>query len=379
MVPGERPARALAGRLVSLDVFRGLTMAAMVIVNNPGTWDHVYWPLEHAPWHGCTPTDLIFPFFLFIVGVSTTLSRQHAGAGTIAWRAAKLVALGLFLSGFPLFVVAKWRIPGVLQRIGVCYLAAALMFRAAAGMNRRSADDMMVRRRLIAVAGVLLVGTWLAFVLLPGATGQRFDLEPETNIGAIADRAVFGTHLWKQTWDPEGLGGTLPSIATTLVGVVLGLWLRDDDRTRVAKRLAAAGAALAVAGLAWSLVLPLNKSLWTSSYAVFTSGAAALVFAACYWLLDVKGWRRWAQPFVVLGVNAIGLFVFSAIGVRLLLFFKVSGPDGRPMAVQTWLYESFFAPLASPVNASLLYAIANLVVLYGVLWVMWRRGVFLKV
>jgi predicted acyltransferase len=200
-------------------------------------------------------------------------------------------------------------------------------------------------------------------------------------VGAVLDRAIFGTHLWKKTWDPEGLLSTLPAIGTTLLGLLAGLWLRHSrsDGRRLVIGLLVGGLVATVVGVAWSTVFPLNKSLWTSSYAVFTAGLGALLFAFCYATIDLMGRRRWAHPFVVLGTNAIALFVLSGLVARLLGIIKVSGPDGGPVSLQSLIYRQFFVPLASPMNASLLFALANLAVLYVVLWVMYRRGIFLKV
>jgi predicted acyltransferase len=368
-------------RLLSLDAFRGLTMAGMTIVNNPGDWAHVYAPLRHAEWHGCTPTDLVFPFFLFIVGVAITLSRKAGGWTPIVGRAAKLVALGLFLNGFPWFTLATLRIPGVLQRIGLCYLAAALLYRwlrQTAPADPRAAD----RRSGTIVAGVtavLLLGYWAVLMLVPGASGQAGDLTPAGNVGAIIDRAVFGTHQYRTTWDPEGLLSTVPAVGTTLLGLLAGLWMRNGGSgRRVVIGLVAGGVGATLLGLAWSTLFPLNKALWTSSYTLYTAGLAALLLALCYGTIDVAGWRRWAHPLVVLGSNAIALYVLSGLLATLLDLITVTAGDAK-LSVKSWMYRHLFAPLASPTDASLLFALAFLAVMYVVLWGMYRRGLFLKV
>jgi predicted acyltransferase len=369
-------------RLQSLDVFRGLTMASMVIVNNPGDWGHVYPPLLHAEWHGWTPTDLIFPFFLFIVGFSVTLSRKSGTWTSLLWRAVKIIALGLFLAGFPRFNLETWRIPGVLQRIGLCYLAAASLYHVVSA--RYAADpegrDRAVLRAAAIGAAVLLVGYWLLLLLVPGETGQRFDLTAEGNIGAMLDRALLTGHMWKPRWDPEGLLSTLPALGTTLLGVITGVWFRNAGTLeRRARGLVLGGAAAAVVGLAWGVVFPINKALWTSSYAVLTAGLGAVLLGACVWIVDVRGWRKLAYPFVVLGTNAIALFVLSGLIAKVLTYVKLPQADGTTRALKSVIYQDWFAPLAAPINASLLFAVANLVVLYGVLWVMYKRGIFLKV
>jgi predicted acyltransferase len=374
VAPAAGTTPAVAGRLLSLDVFRGLTMAAMVIVNNPGDWSNIYWPLEHAAWNGWTPTDLIFPFFLFIVGVSITLSKKSSGWGSILRRAALIVGLGLFLAGYPRFNLHRWRIPGVLQRIGVCYLIAASIYRLTGSDRRRQAAA------IVWIAAFLTVGYWAVMMLVPVPGGAAGDLSPEGNLGAWIDRALMERHLWRAKWDPEGLLSTIPAIATTLFGVLAGLCLRGGwSESRKAGVLTAAGAAALVIGLVWNVVFPINKNLWTSSYVLFTAGFAALLLAVCYWIIDVKGWRRWTTPFVILGVNAITLFVASALLVKTLALIRVTASDGRSIAVSAWAYQHWLAPIAAPKNASLLYSIANLVVLFGLLWWMYRRRIFLRV
>ena len=209
-------------RLVSLDVFRGLTMAGMVIVNNPGDWGNVYWPLLHAEWHGWTPTDLVFPFFLFIVGVSITLSKKTASWSSIFRRAAIIFALGLFLSGYPRFNIERWRIPGVLQRIAVCYLVAAVLYRVSD--KRREVQA----RFIAAVAVVLALGYWAMMAFVPPPGGVAGDLTPDGNLGAWIDRALMSGHLWRPKWDPEGLLSTIPAITTTLFGVLAGMCLSSE-------------------------------------------------------------------------------------------------------------------------------------------------------
>jgi predicted acyltransferase len=361
-------------RLVSLDVFRGLTMAAMVIVNNPGDWGHVYAPLLHAEWHGWTPTDLIFPFFLFIVGVSITLSKKSAGWGSILRRAAIILALGLFLAGYPRFDIGRWRIPGVLQRIAVCYLVAAWIYRLTAGDRRQQA--LVVG----AIGAALALAYWAIMMLVPPPGGVAGDLTPEGNLAAWVDRALLNGHLWRPRWDPEGLLSTIPAITTTLLGILAGLALGTGwTAERKAAALALGGAAAVVIGLAWGVVFPINKSLWTSSYAFFTAGCGALLLAACYWIIDVKGWRRWTTPLVILGVNAITLFVASGLLVKTFGLFRVAGSDGREVAVNRWIYLNWFAPFSDPKNASLLYALANLLLLFALLAWMYRRRIYLRV
>ncbi len=368
------PPPAAATRLVSLDVFRGLTMAAMVIVNNPGDWGNVYAPLLHAAWDGWTPTDLIFPFFLFIVGVSITLSRKSTSSWAILRRGGVIFVLGLVLAGYPRFDLDRWRIPGVLQRIAICYIVAALLYRATTGDRRRQGT-------LLLSGGVLLsVVYWLVMMHVPPPGSFAGDLSPEGNLGAVIDRALMGGHLWRPRWDPEGLLSTVPAIATTLFGAVAGLCLAADlTPERKVRALTLAGIGGIVAGQMWNLVFPINKSLWTSSYVMFTAGAAALLLALLFWVIDVKDWRGWTKPFVILGTNAITLFVASGLLVKTLALIRVTTEDGTAMSVSRYSYLNYFVPLASPKNASLLYAVVNLLLLFGVLAWMYRRRLFLRV
>ncbi len=354
----------VATRLVALDAFRGLSIAAMVIVNNPGTWSAVYSPLEHADWNGLTPTDLIFPFFLFIVGMSLTISRQTVDGPVwrILRRAVVLVALGLLLTGFPGFDPNHWRFTGILPRIAVCYLVAALIYRwtvmADGGSVRISAWIVLV------ITGVVLVGYW--FVL------TRFDdLTPEGNIGAVIDRRVFGSHLYRGgRWDPEGLLSTVPALATTLIGVLFGLVLRTKrSPARIAGTIGGLGGLLWVAGIIWAQWFPLNKNLWTSSYVLATAGAAALVFAVCVLLIDHLGWRQWAHPLVVFGRNAITLFVVSGLIGKALIVWKLQEP----------LYKNAFSWMAAPKNASLIYAVVFLLLMYAMCDWLYKKRIFLTV
>jgi predicted acyltransferase len=367
-----------ATRLLSLDIFRGATMAAMVIVNNPGDWGNVYAPLLHAEWNGWTPTDLIFPFFLFIVGVSLTLSRSTLGSWTrIVRRSAVIFLVGVLLTGIPRFPFATWRIPGVLQRIAVCYLAAATLFR----LTRR--DGRTVIRQAVTLgawAAFFTLAYWALISWVPAPGGVAGDLSPNGNLGAFIDRTVFGaSHLWqRRLWDPEGIFSTVPAIGTALLGCVAGLCVGSNaSRPRKAAMLAGGGVVLVLVGLLWNQVFPINKNLWTSSYVAFTAGAASLCLAACYFVLDVLGWRKWAKPFEILGLNAITLFVLSALLAKLLIYVRWTTANGRA-SLGDFLYSRFYEPLAPPKNASLLFALTHLAVLFILLYVMYRKRIFLK-
>ncbi|MDT7602758.1 MAG: hypothetical protein QOF61_755, partial [Acidobacteriota bacterium] len=289
---GEHAGTRATGRMISLDVFRGLTIAGMILVNNPGTWDAIYSPLEHSKWDGLTPTDLVFPFFLFIVGVSITLAlaRRAEGGGSkrdlylkIVRRTLIIFAVGLVLSAFPYNDPATFRIPGVLQRIAVCYLIAAIIF-----LNTKW-------RAQSAIVVALLLLYWAAMKLIPVPGYGAGDLSMAGNLAAYVDRSIFGRHTWKPLYDPEGLLSTIPAIATTLCGVLTGQLLRS--RRAPLEKVAlmfVAGTICLVVGWAWDFWFPVNKALWTSSYVVLTAGMALELLAACYWLVDIKGYARWA-------------------------------------------------------------------------------------
>ncbi len=373
----ERDDITKAERLVSLDVFRGLTIAGMILVNNPGTWGAIYDPLEHAAWHGWTPTDLVFPFFLFIVGVSITLalSRRAESAGgkrdlyvKISRRTILIFALGLILSGFPYFHLSTMRIPGVLQRIAVCYFFAALIFLKT---NWRTQA---------VIAGALLIIYWMLMALIPVPGFGAGDLSMEGNLAAYLDRMILAGHTWKPLYDPEGILSTIPSIATTLCGVLTGHLLRArQPPTEKVAAMFVAGVAGVIVGWGWHHWFPINKPLWTSSYVVFTAGMALQLLAVCYWLIDLKGVRRWATPFVIFGTNALAVFFLSGLFARGLGLIKLAGPDGKPSSLQSVIFRNFFASWASPINASLFYALCFVLLWLGLMTILYRKKIFIKV
>ena len=358
-------------RLDSVDALRGATIAGMIVVNNPGTWSAVYPSLEHAAWHGWTYTDTIFPFFLFTVGVSIALSlggRRTAGAPVdtllrkIVIRSALLFALGLLLNvaGFLAFQREHFRIPGVLQRIALCVLFAGAIYLAAGA------------RGAAVGAAALLLGYWALL-----STGP---LDPEGNLAARLDRTLLGPHMYRPAFDPEGLLSTLPAIATTLLGVLAGERLRSAwPASGKLAGLLGGGAAAAAAGLAWGRVFPINKSLWTSSYALLMSGFAAIALAACIAVIDVAGRRAWAAPFVWLGRNAIAAFLLSSLTAVLLIAVKVPGPDGKPHSLWTTLYRALFDRFADPRLGSLFFALAYLAIWVAVFGLLYRKRIFVKV
>ena len=369
-----------AQRLVSLDVFRGLTVVGMVLVNNPGSWAHIYWPLEHAEWNGWTPTDLIFPFFLFIVGVAIPLGlgkRVERGDRfrdlfvKIAYRSAVIFLLGELLAGFPYFHLSTIRIPGVLQRIAVCYFFAALIF-------------IRTRPRTQAIVAVALLIVYALLMKHVPAPGYYVgDLSKEGSLASYIDRAVFGPHIWKQgkVYDPEGILSTMGALATTLFGVLTGHLVVRKDRTPIEKvaHLFIAGIGSMIIGWIWNAWFPINKSLWTSSYVFFTGGLALQFLALCYWLIDIKGYQRWTRPFIIFGVNAIVLFVGTGLMARSLTLIKVPKGDGTTQALQTLIYNHGFASWLGPNNASLAFAITFILLWLLLLWLLYRKNIIIKI
>ncbi len=370
---------APTARLESLDAFRGLTIAGMILVNNPGTWAHVYAPLRHAEWHGWTPTDLIFPFFVFIVGVAMPFAfdRYRDGATgdqralytRVFRRAALIVLLGLALTGLPRLDLSEIRFPGVLQRIGVVYLLTSLVV-----LNT-------TRRAQAWIAAGLLVLYQLLMTWVPVPGHGPGNLAPDANLGAWLDRLLLGQqHLWQnRPWDPEGLLSTIPAVSTCLLGVFAGRWVRSGrDRREIAGWMLVSGWMLILLGLAWSIWFPINKNLWTSSYVLFTAGAALEVLGVCYWLIDVASIRRWARPAIVYGRNPLFVYVLSGFLVKALLMIRV-GSGEAATSLYAWLYRTLFATWLAPVNASLAFALSMVTAMWLVAWVLDRRSIYIRV
>ncbi len=366
-------------RLVALDALRGATVAAMILVNNPGSWAHVHPQLRHAAWHGCTFTDLVFPFFLFVVGVAIVFSLGRAREsgrpkrsqlGRIFKRSVRLIFFGLLMAAWSSGSFADIRIPGVLQRIALCYLAGALLFLY------------LSRNQLRLVLIGLLAGYWALLTLVPVPGAGPPDLSrPDLNIAAWLDRVLLGGHLWSQsvTWDPEGLLSTLGALGTVLLGVEVGLFLRDRRlRSTDTARLAAAGTAVAAAGWFWSLALPLNKSLWTGSFVLFTGGLAMAALALLLWVIDVHGLRGWAHPLVVYGRNAITIFVLSGLLARTLARVTLAVGDAE-VGLRSFYYEALFTSWLSPDLASFAHAVSWVLLCFLIAWLMYRRQWFLRI
>ncbi|TLU67374.1 DUF5009 domain-containing protein [Thalassotalea litorea] len=382
------------GRLLALDVFRGITIAAMILVNNPGSWSYVYAPMAHAKWHGWTPTDLIFPFFIFIAGVSVAIvMNRELAKGTDKLfllkhafvRAVKLFALGLFLALFyynfsdPDFswVDAKlfsMRVMGVLQRIGLVYFATVFIVLYWQNLGRW----------LWAIG--LLLGYWALVMLTPysDSAGNTYIglLEFGNSLPAFIDNYVFSAkHLYYASatpfaFDPEGLISTLPAISGCLAGVFTGNILTNKALTLAgkAKKMLVIGLVCAIVGELWGLVFPINKALWTSSFVVMSSGWALLTLAALTWLIDIKGKKYWSAPFVVCGANAIFFYMFAGVLARLLMMIPVADSS-----LGDWLFSDVLQPLFGNYNGSLMFAISFLFVSYWVLDYLYRKKIFFKV
>ncbi len=369
-------------RLLSLDVFRGITIAGMILVNTPGTWEYVYPPLQHAEWHGCTPTDWVFPFFLFIMGVAVPLAlgkRIERGdnrgkiMGKIFRRTLAIFAVGLFLNAFPKFDLVNVRIPGVLQRIALVYFFCSLIFVYVKGW----------RAQVWLSAGLLLL-YWFLMAVVPVPDGNPPNLQPDTNFGAWLDRTILGTnHLWKQavTWDPEGLLSTMPAVATGMIGVFTGLWLKTNrDDYQKLTGIFAIGTILVAMGLTWDVVFPINKKIWTSSYVLYVGGVGLLFLGVVYWLVDVLEYKKWIKPFVVYGTNALFAYFMSSFVVKLMMIPQWKLPDGSPQNLYGKIYYDVFEPLfASPYNASLAFAVAYVLFIMGLTWILYWRKIFIKV
>jgi predicted acyltransferase len=397
--PAPSPKRE---RLVSLDVFRGITIAGMLLVNNPGTWGAIYPPLEHAAWNGWTPTDVIFPFFVFIVGVTTHLSitaRRERGdtdamlVKQIVRRGAIIFLLGFLMSLFPFYqwgtiegmphptildrIVYRWeyvRILGVLQRIGLVYIAAGLL-----------SLKTTVKQQVVIVA-TLLYGYWFAMTLIPipgKDIGALMLNNPSETLAAHLDRAILGlNHIWSGsvTYDPEGPFSTIPAIGTAMLGIFAGRWIGQPRPLieRIAG-LFAIGCVGMVVGMMWNWVFPINKNLWTSSYVVFTAGMACVTLATIMWIVDWLNIKGWTKPFVIYGMNPIVAFVGSGVLARCIYTLWKVDYNGKPTPIETVIYKTVFEPWFEPRNASLAMALVTVLFWFGILAWMYRRRIFLKV
>jgi predicted acyltransferase len=371
-------------RLFSLDIFRGVTIAAMILVNDPGDWGNVYAPLRHSKWNGWTPTDLVFPFFLFIVGVSLVFSfssrllrgdtRIHLMLHTVR-RGIILFALGVFINGFPNhYNIHTLRFEGVLQRIALCYVISSFIFLWSGW------------KTWVGVAFACLVGYWIVmrYLPVPGFGIPTHDmpiLDPDRNWTALIDRKLFMGHLYLGTSDPEGALSTIPAIASTLFGILTAELLRSmRSQGQKVVGMIAAGIACFIAGEIWNIWFPINKNLWTSSFVLLTAGLAMIGLGLCYWLFDVRKIRiRLADFFLVFGMNAIAAYVLSELLAALIGTETFYSARFGIVNWGGWVFRIFFQPLTNPLNASLLFAIVYVFFCWLVMLVFYRKRIFLKI
>jgi len=359
-----------------LDAFRGLTIAGMILVNNPGSWKYVYPPLRHAEWHGWTPTDLVFPFFLFIVGVSISLSfsrrlEENAARRNLYLKIVKrtliLFALGLLLALIPRFNFSTLRIPGVLQRIAICYLFSSLLF-----LKLKS------RGRMIMVIS-LLASYWIVMKLVPVPGYGAGVLNYEGNLCAYIDTKILAGHLYKPGFDPEGILSTFPAIATTLLGTLTGDWLRSS-RTVLGKiaGLFIGGFGLILSGLLLHPLFPINKQLWTSTYVLFTAGAALLFLAIFFWLIEGLRAKKWAIPFLVFGTNAITVYVGSSLMAKMMGWIRVSS-GGEVLSFKAFVYNHYLVPWAGYNNGSLVFPFLLILIWIGIMIPLYRNKIYIRI
>jgi predicted acyltransferase len=364
-------------RYLALDVLRGMTVALMILVNTPGSRQYVYAPLKHAAWHGCTPADLVFPFFLFVVGISLffslsknqiTLSKESLGR--VGERTLLIFVLGIFINTYPQWLTdySHLRIMGVLQRIVVAYGIAALIVLAAP------------RRWLPGIGVFILLAYWSILYFFGGS--DPYSLPGNATIPF--DRALLGeNHLYRGfeiPFDPEGILGSLPSAVTVLIGYLAGMMIRETPINRVPVKLALCGVALTGTGYLWGLVFPINKPLWTGSYVIYTAGWASLLLALLIYAIDRKGYKKWSLLFSVFGMNPLFLFILSIIwGKTLRLLIRIPDGEGKTMAGSAWLYQNIFAPVAGNLNGSLAYALTHIVFFWLIGYILYRCRFFVKV
>jgi predicted acyltransferase len=391
-------------RVLSIDILRGITIAFMILVNDPGDWAHVYAQLNHANWNGWTLTDLVFPTFLFLVGASTILSlraRIARGASRsrlalhIIRRSAILFVIDLFLASFPYFHFTHMRIYGVLTRIAICYLCAGLIYL----LTQRAST-------LATICAACLIGYWalLRFVPVPGFGTPTHEIPLLDQVGNLTSwidrgftdllqRTIHTGRLYRPASDPEGLLSTIPAVATTLLGSLTAIWMQRANSQSGSSRISkmqccigffTAGTLSAIVGLVWNHTFPINKNLWTSSFVLYTAGCALLGLAFCYWLTDIRrlhettvgNWLVW--PWLVFGSNAIVAFVVSELTVEILLWIKIND-NGRSITALLWLYRHLFARQHSTNLTSLAFAIAFVLFCFIPNWLLWRKRLFLRI
>lgn len=363
-------------RLLSLDIFRGITIALMILVNSQG--NEAYRLISHSEWNGCTLADLVFPFFVFILGVSLvfSLSKSLTKGISLNTLIAKIIKrtiiiflMGLFINAFPFhFHFATIRVFGVLQRIAICYFFASILF-----LTTRLQTQALIML-------ILLIGYWLIMTLLPIPHYGADNLSQIGNAAAYFDREVFSSaHLYGKFYDPEGILSTLPAIATTLLGNLIGAWI-ISERSQVTKikGIALLGVITLIIGWIWGLFFPINKALWTSSYALYTGGLALLLFAGCYWLIEIKGWKKWAKPFEIFGINAIAVYFLHVFFIKVLAAIHIQNADGTTENLRMVITKYLFG-WTTLANGELLFGICYVILWLLILTILYRNKIFIKI
>ena len=374
----EQPARTTTKRLVSLDVLRGITIAFMILVNNGGK--DSFWPLKHSDWNGWTPTDLVFPTFLFVMGTSLVFSfdsrlSRGVSKSSLALHTLRrfiiLFLLGLVVNGFPHFHLGTLRIYGVLQRIAICFLICSLLYLWDRGAKSK-----------IALAVVALLGYWILMRFVPvpghGVPGRDIPfLDKDANIVAWLDRHIFPGRLYEGVRDPEGLLSNIPALATTLLGMLTAMWLRTSkSMEQKCAGMLGSGIVLVLLGELWNPWFPINKKLWTSSYVLFAAGVSLLVLALCYWAVEIRGWKKgWTYYWLVFGTNAIAAYVLSELLASALSSIKLT----PSLSLSAFLYSDVFQRVHPPGIGALLFALAFVMVCWLVVWPLYVKRIFIKV
>lgn len=365
-------------RIISLDIFRGMTIMAMIIVNTPGNWSFAYPILCHSHWNGCTPTDLVFPFFIFAMGFSAVLSiSKRLQKGTprkklvlqLLRRSAIIFLLGLIVNTFPFNDLGNIRFLGVLQRIAIVNLVCGLLL---------IYSDI---KKIWYFSAILLAGYWALMTLVPVPDFGPANLEPTTNLAAWFDRLALGTHVWGQTklYDPEGFLSTLPALVSGFIGVLAGhSFMKAKNESERLINLLVFGNILIISGMIWGLAFPINKQLWTSSYVLYTSGLAMVVLGICYWIADIKRIRQFAPPFLAFGTNPIVAYFGSEIGIVIIGMIQINAATAK-VSLYDWLFIQYQSFGLSPVNASLLGALVYTGFWLLVVGIMYRRQIIVKI
>lgn len=378
-------------RLVALDVFRGATVALMILVNNPGSWGAQYPALKHAAWHGWTPTDFVFPFFLFIVGVAMAFSFRKYDYQLNKDASKKIIKRTLILYGIGLILAflrpvggnsfgevvsnlfGTWRLVGVFPRIALCYLFASLIVLK------------FEHKTVIWISISILLGYW-ALLTATGGYGIEDVLVRKVDLAILGEGHMY--HGYRDSmgqsiaFDPEGLLSTLPAIVTTILGYFTGmLILKHPDKKELVKKMLIRGIAFLALGLLWGLFFPINKPIWSSSYVVLMAGWSMVFLGVAILLIDILGWKSATEPFVVFGSNPLFIFVLSAVYAKVISFFKFIPMGGSTVSIKTWVFSNVFMPMSnySKIDASLLFAITTIIIFWAISLILYRKKIFIKI